>query len=203
MGKDIKKENKVSRITVLLGAGSSLEIGGITSYELTKKIREKLDTSEEYARICDILTYIYMNESEKLNFEDIFNILEQIYSINHEKSKLSKIVTLCKPWKNINPQLIKNMIFKIITILEACIHEYDEKFDINNENTKFFVNFWKEISQRRRLDITTLNYDTCVEQCLSRDAWTDGYNENKKERIPEIKSFHQVKYMHNVLILKY
>ena len=79
MGKDIKKENKVSRITVLLGAGSSLEIGGITSYELTKKIREKLDTSEEYARICDILTYIYMNESEKLNFEDIFNILEQIY----------------------------------------------------------------------------------------------------------------------------
>ncbi|MCU6714923.1 SIR2 family protein [Megasphaera butyrica] len=189
MGKDIKMENKASRITVLLGAGSSVEIGGITSYELTKKISEKLDTSEEYTKIYNILTYMYMNENEKLNFEDIFNILEHIYSINHENSKLSKIITLYEPWKNINPDLIKNLIFKIIAIIAACIHEYDEKFDINNENTKFFVNFWKEISQRRRLDITTLNYDTCVEQCLSKEAWTDGYNENEKEKIPEIKKF--------------
>ena len=83
------------RLTTVLGAGATVDIGGITADKLTNEVVMK---EQRYKDIDDkekhrmLLSDIYRalcphKQNATINFEDIMNSLENLYSM-HESTKI-------------------------------------------------------------------------------------------------------------------
>lgn len=168
-----------NRITVLIGAGGCIDIGGPTTNTLTEEINS-INCSNAYifSSICSMLDCYY--GPGNWNFEDFFHSLEMI------KSQLAgwrpNTVKEYKPSLGAFVQPINSDVFNdfilielkqiIIDMVTRHINNYNNRFEPDG-NHKWFKEFWKNLNYKRRLDIATLNYDTCLERVFIN--YNDGY----------------------------
>ncbi len=163
------------RLTVFLGAGAAIEIDGPTTNTITSKVRKKkqrfLNKSTAFIdRVAKVLDKHY---DTPCNFEEIYHVLEQINSFRTGWSGASKKYTpymtaFAKPgltrfFKDaININSAKN---NLIAVVAKLIDEYDSNYKTKSKNT-WHTDFWQQADKNFKLNIATLNYDTCIEQSI-------------------------------------
>lgn len=163
-----------NRITALIGAGATVDIGGINSKELTDSI---IETDCFLKKI-----YLAMHEKNpnvQISFEDIMNALEILLSMK-DRNNQKQNPTSWSTFAELSPKFVKESLEDIMSAhlmllqnIAEKINDYDKAF-MTNEANKFFVDFWRGSLEKAFWDIVTLNYDTCLEQCLS-DQFVDGF----------------------------
>jgi hypothetical protein len=189
----------MASITALLGAGITKDIDGIMSDELTMKImQEQYDCAADTKSfpVCAIYNSLcrFYNDGEKdkepgkeikVNFEDVFNALEIISSLQQSKNKniwkkykspIGAFTNLNLEYSNVYCGQIMRAQRYVIWKIAQIIAEYNNRFKKGkNGKYKFFKEFWEKAARSKRWDIITLNYDTCIEECIKKYA--DGYND--------------------------
>ena len=79
--------------------------------------------------------------------------------------------------KNLERGLIRRACDDLIETVATRIFEYNNTF-IKNADNAFFYNFWQKATNEVAWDITTLNYDTCLENSLMN--YEDGFDTTVK-----------------------
>ncbi len=165
------------RLTTFIGAGAAIEIGGPTTHTITTEVRKKkqnfIDRRTNYIeRVARVLDKYY---NTPCNFEEIYHTLEQIDSYKKGWQGAAKQYTpfmtaFAKPrFKRFFKDDITILIAKqdLITIVAKLMEGYNSKYKTESENV-WHTEFWKLMYDRFKLDIATLNYDTCIEQSLPK-----------------------------------
>lgn len=184
------------RLTVFLGAGAAIEIGAPTTFQITQEVRNKkqdlLDREVDFInRVAQVLDESF---SEPSNFEEIFHTLELINSYRTGwrgavKEYTPYLASFVQPRlkrffkDNIALNLAQNdLISTVANMVEAYSAPYAEKAE-----NKWHCSFWNKASQVIKLDIATLNYDTCIEQSIG--SIEDGFlpTEHGFERFSPVK----------------
>ena len=151
------------RITCLLGAGAFLDIKGKSTFEITEKAEEHWKKDNISNDICELPG----------NFEEKFYYLEELYSEKiKEKNCENGVTTYKEKYKNINISELNKAIWGLIDTIGELVNDYDKNWD-KFECNEWFKNFWEKLSSYNLLDCATLNYDSCLEKCISN--YTDGY----------------------------
>ncbi|MFL3663008.1 MAG: SIR2 family protein [Flavobacteriales bacterium] len=159
------------RLTAFIGAGAAIEIDGPTTNTITTKVRKKkqkfLHKSTAFIdRVAKVLDKHYDKE--------IYHVLEQINSFRTGWGGASKKFT---PYMTAfaKPRLtrffkdditINNAKNNLIAVVAELIDEYDSSYKTKTKNT-WHTDFWQQANNNFKLDIATLNYDTCIEQSIS------------------------------------
>lgn len=167
------------RLTVFLGAGAAIEIGGPTTDTITKEVRKKkqefFNTKTAYIdRVAKVLDKHY---NTPCNFEEIYHTLEQLRSYRTGWRGASKKFTphmtaFAKPRltrffkDDQNDDIILSRAKEdLITTIAGLVEHYNSKYKTDPDNT-WQTEFWKLLYDSFKLDVGTLNYDTCIEQSL-------------------------------------
>lgn len=165
------------RITTLIGAGATMDIGGIDSRKLTEKV---IKSNPLFKKI-----YSAMHEKNpNINFENIMNALEILLSMKARNNQSKKptpwisFVELNTDFEDESPKDILTAHHELLINLAEIINEYDKALKLKEDN-KFFIDFWQNSIKKNLWDIITLNYDTCLEQCLA-DKFVDGFSSPEK-----------------------
>lgn len=192
------ERKKKMRVTALLGAGATVDIGGIMSDELTQYVIEKEqkytdrdggETKRQFLK--EIYNKLNEYDNKPHNFEDVFNLLEWIYSLlmskknTSQKTPLGAVLDISPLYDNMDISVVYRAIADTIKTIAECVSEYDQKFT-ETESNQFFRDFWNTAGEKIHWDIITLNYDTCVERSL--DSYEDGFDE-----LIEVSGFHERK----------
>ena len=174
------------RITVLLGAGATVDIGGITADKLTDDVamkeqcyKDSNDKEKHSMLLLEIYRALYLNKhNNSINFEDIMNTLENLYSMYNSKkirTPWSAIAELRESFQNIERVLILRAHSDLLTVVSDSIYKYDAVFTQNNHYSEF-RDFWMRMGTHCLLDLFTLNYDTILEQSLEGN-FVDGFGD--------------------------
>lgn len=179
-----KMEQK--RITCLLGAGAVIEIGGPTTATVTDCVHEAWKAKNGSDCIeCNLAG----------NFEQRFHLLELLLSFQKSTHNPAAAVLERKPaFRNID---LEKLLLSCYTLLETVgnmIDAYSGSWKMN-QNNEWFVKFWKKLTANARLDIVTLNYDTCMEQSLF--SYEDGFSE--RVDVMGVRSHHAYRFHPEVL----
>ena len=163
------------RLTVLIGAGATIEIGGPTTSDITKKVRRKkqgfFNERKSYFidRVAKVLDSHY---KEPVNFEEIYHTLELISSyekgwIGASKEHTPYMTPFLKPRFNrfFDHVMLSNAKRDLIDTVASIVYNYDSQY--SPEKFSWHHRFWNTIMDNYKLDIATLNYDTCIEKSLS------------------------------------
>lgn len=170
-----------NKVTVLVGAGATIDIGGHSTDDLTKIIKDikfeyyNLETKQSQpsnllTEIYDILSKHYNNKS--VNFEDIMHTLELLESYAGKSGKPAIIPFIKEMQRGFSNRMeLKKAIEIIIKTIAAKINEYSINF--MQTSNDWYRNFWdtKELTW----NITTLNYDDTIEQSL-KNNYEDGFD---------------------------
>lgn len=177
------------RITVLIGAGGAIEIGGPTTNDITQKIiKHRIDLIDYKSGILKNVYKIIEKyyQPDIANFEHLMHILEMLntygkifedpapYRIAVYKPLLAPFIKprykrFFKGYKDISVQLAMRYL---IDIIADEIDHYNEDF-IKTENTyNWYKDFWNKSNVN--WDITTLNYDMTIEHSLDEN-FEDGF----------------------------
>lgn len=174
------------RVSSFIGAGINLDIGGPS----TKKLTEAVCNTTQYQSngrnikfINEIADQLDLYLKYDSNFEEIYHCLEYLisYSLAWEEPN--------KPW--IRPYLgafvekrhgtnlfDRSLLFQSKQIFIETIADKLNSFCQNyrsSVNYSWYFNFWDQLNQACSLDIATLNYDTCVEECINN--FEDGFED--------------------------
>lgn len=201
----IGRKSSNFRITALLGAGINLGLNlpfKPSTYNLTKEIVKAeypiFDITNNTHRNSDLVATIYQiiceNYSEealdpkdsynKVHFEILFHVLENLFSHSYVKEMKSKGKMLpdvyVPPFTyfedltvNYSISEIQQVMKQFITYLMDAVDQYNS-FYIENKNNGAnfpFCNFWATTSYK--WDAFTLNYDTTLENSLP--SYEDGF----------------------------
>jgi len=188
------------RITVFLGAGMNLDIGGPSTDCLTCLVRRRLQQISKIHNGKVEIEYVnFLNQiAEKLdayysphkcNFEEIFHSLELLYSFNRGWKPKTKVVSRYKPpecafisprdCKWFNEDMIHPAQKEVISIIAERIFKFINDYK-QQENNSWFKSFWQKAIEQCPLDIGTLNYDNCVELSVPPNMLEDGYEDTEK-----------------------
>lgn len=163
------------RITALLAAGSTIEIGGPTTSQITKSVRN----NDFLNKIASEIDNFYSPES--CHFEHIFHTLETLYSyqrgwaprsVSEFKPPAGAFFILKEDIYRDQSQLLDAKRFLIETIF-AQVNDALCNFDLLKYN--WFSNFFNEAIKKCAWDIATLNYDNFLESCIEENLYTDGF----------------------------
>ena len=194
------------RTTAVLGAGSVLDFDftGIekpTTANITKICTEQKiqDFNNEdlylirhiYDKIVDVAKSEYKklhpdvrNISPIITFEDIFEVIETLYSYNstwrHEHYPISLISALVKSDLNFESIEYYRSLIAIIKTIINIVDAYDRNFKFDGREL-WYKHFWK--SFKGKLDVFNFNYDTTIEASLGK------YNDGFVEFTPLYKRF--------------
>ena len=154
------------RITCLLGAGAVIEIGGPTTQQITDDVRDAWTSNNVPNCITNNLTG---------NFEQQFHLLETLSSFS--QGTYNPATEILQPkcvFRNVEWRELKLACNILLGTIGRRINEYNCSWGTASQND-WFRKFWRKLASNAKLDIITLNYDTCIEQCLS--AFDDGFSE--------------------------
>lgn len=185
------------RITILVGAGAAIEIGGPSTFELTQKvIKTKIDLIHYKSGVLESIYKIISNyyHPDTINFEHIMHALEMLTTYNSyftdpESCKISLYKPLFAPFikprykrffkgnNDISIQLAKTYLIEAVA---DEVNKYNEAFAKAKSEHFWYQNFWN--TPGINWDITTLNYDTTIEHSLSKRA-EDGFEPNRNNYI--------------------
>lgn len=189
-----------SRITVLLGAGATLEIGAPSTGGLTEAVRLlKNESPDVFPQSSDRQREIMLSlfetlepfyhsrcRKESVNFEDVFHAIEQLVSLHAArqygtvkafKPVLAAFTTDDKWLDTVEEPKLFGLLNLIRHIIGDRIHQCCEGFAANS-GAAWFRDFWQGLGSRFTLDIATLNYDNLFEQIFAAEDLSDGYINN-------------------------
>lgn len=184
------------RTTAILGAGAVLDFhfNGIeepTTSNITRICTEQkvqgLDVEEIdlisciYSKIVDAVKSEYIrlhptvrNYEPNITFEDLFEVIETLYSYNatwkHEHYPISLISALIK--SDIHFESVE-YLRALIAIVETIVHivnAYDQYFR-GDDCELWYKHFWRNFNGL--IDIFNFNYDTTIERSL--ETYNDGF----------------------------
>lgn len=174
------------RLTTFIGAGAAIEIGGPTTNDITTEVRNKeqeyINTKTAFIdRVAKVLDKHY---DIPCNFEEIYHTLEQIQSY---KTGWRGAVKQYTPYMTAFAKPKLTRFFKddqhddiilskakedLIRIVAELVEQYNFQYKTNSRNL-WHTEFWKLLNDSFKLDVATLNYDTCIEQSLPK--FEDGF----------------------------
>lgn len=138
------------RLTIILGAGSLVDLG----YPSTKDLTVKFNATPEIAELTEIWKK-QVNETDlKFHFEDAFHIIRELYRVNLSKGRTgpnntyNRVVRTCI-------KTIRNELLKAESAAQANIED----------SFAWYKQFWWDLSSAFNLDIISLNYDALFEDC--------------------------------------
>lgn len=158
-----------NRLTCLLGAGAVIEIGGPTTRELT----DAVDISwRSEARLEDCIAI------SDGNFEEKFHLLETLMSFHEgDRNPANNILMRRQSFEDWDYGKLSRACRTLVETIGNVINEYDTSWGSKPYNS-WFYDFWHKLTLQKKLDILTLNYDTCLENSIS--SYEDGFI----ERVP-------------------
>lgn len=178
-------------VSVIVGAGAALEVGGPSTSLITQSIRQTYQhivsvtgapsTTRQF--IDQVATQLdtYFG-SEGCHFEDIFHTLEMLDSCVY--AGLTSTAKEFKPhffpffnpatgnW--LNTYAISTAKNDLLRTIADLIRPYDASFDPIGGHS-WFANFWRQFANNYSLDIGTLNYDRTIEASIAGIPFEDGY----------------------------
>jgi SIR2-like domain len=189
MAKTLKKNT----ITIILGAGAAIKIGGPSTGEITSKIRSeivewiplkgrRIHKSRLLNEVGERLDHLFAPQA--CNFEHIFHTLEMLDSIRiskHPKVKaifkqpLAGFVRPAVKFKWPEGSLLAACLESINKNLFELINEYES--NINTPSNVWYSKFWNQISKEFLINIGTLNYDSTIENMITLE---DGFEQINK-----------------------
>ncbi|WP_342570601.1 SIR2 family protein [Paenibacillus sp. FSL R5-0749] len=197
------------RVTALLGAGASVDIGGPLSTHLTRIVRETPQRIYDF-ETHNFVEYEFLEEvSSELDnffspsichFEDVFYTLESLISF----ARLSQSGTMKKFKPHLggflvpsntnffNQELLQHAKRDLITQVSKEINNYSVQYDPREEHS-WFASFWENATSQCHWDISTLNYDNCMEVSISE--YEDGFENEIEGEI--FKRFNPKKLLNN------
>ena len=176
----------MDRISVLIGAGATLDLGAPSTDKLTEKVCKK--RQHHFKGKPAILKSIAKQLNEyyhpnKINFEHLIHVIEMLDTYRHGWNNPGNIKYKPPIIPFIKPRYIRYfkdngiglLVAKkdIIRTIADEINKYDFRFR-NPKNYDWYKNFWK--NSGLTWNITTLNYDTTVEYSLDND-FEDGFED--------------------------
>lgn len=178
------------RLTILLGAGAAIDIGGPSTTKITDALRKfsildfiNLSRLHRIRYIDKLYTELQSYfSSSAINFEDIFNLLEDL--ISYEKGKghpprygstpgINHFLEIrntgyCKRMRNYSAlQLTIQRIVKMVWL-------YESRFRQNPAQHQWYLDFWQKLGREYDLDIYSLNYDSTPSVALGQAE--DGFS---------------------------
>lgn len=194
----MRRDNKLSRTTVILGAGAVLDFDYsgmvlpatniITKEVVNQTIHGLNDENSDllkhiYDRIVDVSRSEYLKVhpavrffEPKVTFEDLFEVVETLYSYNgtwnHEQYPfpfIAALVQSCFKFPSID---YYNAMVAIVERIFEIVTTYDKKFREEGRE-QWYKTFWNEFDNQ--IDVFNLNYDTTVENSLGNGNFTDGF----------------------------
>ncbi|WP_167883792.1 SIR2 family protein [Leptospira stimsonii] len=177
------------RITILLGAGAAIPIGGPRTDYLTNLIqrKDKKNDNPNFVKQLFRILRAYYNPSvnQAPNFEDIFHTIEVLISYktsqqrNAKKSFKLPIGAFLRKERGKFTK-IESLNRAKVFILETIMDEI-EKYQYNLR-PNWYESFWKDLEKDFYLDIFSLNYDITVNQILLNS--TDGFSKSSQSSSP-------------------
>lgn len=181
--------SKKRRITVLLGAGAMIEATGVGTGTITQKILEVC----KGVKICNVPILEWFSREfnkkhkkdiyeRKANFEDLFDLLEELvgYMYTESNDSASAILSELKELyrNNIDYKTVSSLRRKVLNAINNTVASYDQQYSTNGTcNCTWMRDFFHRYIEHEKviLDIFNLNYDTWLEQILEPYGYEDGF----------------------------
>jgi len=182
------KEGCKIRVTVLLGAGASIEVGGPTTSQITEAAQNTIQKirlpnhADRFPILNEITQVLKTHYKETATFEDVFHALELLQSflvsdkettVKYYKSAMPALFQLRSEF-TYDPAALRVAKQDILNIIADFIENQMKVFDPSGKHS-WFSGFWNVLSNRADLDIATLNYDNTVEQSFKSETLYDGF----------------------------
>ena len=187
-----------NRTTTILGAGAVLDFdfseieipstSNITRICIEQKIQgldiEEIDLIKQiYGKIVNIAKLEYerlhpagKNNAPNLSFEELFEVIETLYSYNstwkHEHYPISLISGLVRSDLQYESIEYYRSLMAMLKAIINIVKTYDTNFRINYKEL-WYKNFWRNF--KGKLDVFNFNYDTTIETSLGE--YNDGFVE--------------------------
>ncbi len=210
------------RITILLGAGSSIETGAPTTDSITTALCDAEQSAFTPQHNVYIVKFIRLlrNKLDKYyspqnaNFEDLLHTIESLLSLRVIGNE--KAIKDFKPAlfafihsfdrKFLNQTLLYHARDEFYKTIPELVHDYSESFKSQIEQHSWFQDFWCELQGNYRFDIFTLNYDDVIEYCLSK--FEDGYESSENPSRFHIKKLlitklNRIVHLHGSILFGY
>jgi hypothetical protein len=171
------------RLTVIVGAGGTINIGFPSSKCITCKIREDDFLNNLFTRLDNFWNNENPKERKVIIFEDLIFLLEELYSYkkgnenyrNHFYA-VSRIIDDYKDYtSNFYLDKINECIVKIRNLIIDSTTLFDGKK--NSDEYKWYTEFWKNLADKYYLDIISLNYDNTLETIFTKETYDNGFND--------------------------
>ena len=167
------------RLTVILGAGSAINIGFPSTEEITSQIEELLNEKDLLAENLKSHFQSFFGEKRKINFEDYLFYLEELYSYfkgeKNYRNHIASLVSLNRDFEKTSDfyrESIDLCIKKIKGLIDKAMISFREK---ERKDYQWHLDFWKELNRRFSLDIISLNYDNIFE-AMPDISFNSGYS---------------------------
>lgn len=180
-----------NRITVLMGAGATLDIQAPSTKDLTQAVKDLAKSPKVRFERQEIIKHIFSTlenfcPRSETNFEDVFHAIEQLISVKGARNP--DVIRGFKPiltafledgdWlKSTEPTHLYSLIHLIRKTIGDHLYKVCNEFG-EQPKANWFKDFWLQLGRRFDLDIATLNYDNFFEQIFDNNDITDGYSNN-------------------------
>lgn len=164
-------------MTVLVGSGATIEIGGPKTDEITDAVCLRNSFLAELRQAVQPFV-----SPAACTFEDLFHVLETLdsYSTGERagvvpefKPRPAAVMTAKDPrW--LNNESILRASRELIDEVGDIIQKRHATFDPTGTDA-WYSAFWNRIVSERACDICTLNYDQTIEQCIGAANYEDGF----------------------------
>lgn len=176
-----------NRITVILGAGTMMEVTTLSCSSITRSVIDK--HQEQFGangwEEVPFLQYVYdklkayYRGNESVNFEDIFHALEMWSSLKVTENEQAvksfrSVFGMLSDLKEDFAQVSQTLIYKGTYDLIDTVIQNVAKFENDVYKDDWFLNFFHALQEQTPLDIFTLNYDTWLEQIMG--DYNDGFS---------------------------
>lgn len=207
--------NDKERLTVVVGAGASVQVGCSSTESVTRSLIEKVDRALSEVgwgerNLVGMLKKHLEGYCDDVNFEHLMHALEFISTIQRSRgSNKSKENRFVNKHGSMEAKMIGGLHPEIQSFLDGCdgdcvneaiehIHrDIMEIFSNESKNADRsplwteYVQFWSSLGREFNLDIVTTNYDICIENAF-RDAnlpeLVNGFIKTSGECSPEFNS---------------
>lgn len=157
---------KKPRLTVILGAGSLLDL----DFPSTQYLTEQLKLKDELWNTIKIIMSLKTN----FNFEDIIYTIEYLYRLGQTFNLFGK------------NNFFYNKLVESIQLVSEKVIDSINNYKQNHSKYSWYPEFWNKLSNHFNLDIISLNYDNLFEKIIFKNRISNGFTgimSNEYEKI--------------------
>lgn len=200
------------RLTVLVGAGGSVEVGLPSTTDLlpvafdavrnVQVSKNCIDTADSIASGLEARCYAYFGR-QHFNFEHLMHVLEAVDAMKWalrapgpSPGLPTEPMLTADPHPSIAPALDSLFSYSaprdLIRALHKAISKASQALPIHPNWTNY-ARFWQEVDAKFELNVGTLNYDSSIEQALGIGPESQGFASVSDEGVWRFECFVRAK----------